>query len=58
MFDELERLIDGNEREENETIWDYSEKCKKIYKSNNPSSMYLTDKAYINVLIACILMNK
>lgn len=58
LFDEIEKIIESTPVNDGESTWDFSERCKRKYALEHSSSMYITDKAYINVLAICIMMNK
>ncbi len=59
MFNDVYAIVEQNIKNQNETIFDYVKKCKKIYKEQYPLSMYIEKNSiYIELIVIIIILNK
>lgn len=59
MFNDVYDIVEQNSKNQNETIFDYVNKCKKIYEKQYPLSMYIErNSIYIELIVIIIILNK
>jgi len=59
MFNDVYAIVEQNIKNQNETIFDYVNKCKKIYEEQYPLSMYIEKNSiYIELIVIIIILNK
>ena len=59
MFNDLYGIIEQNSKNQNETIFEYVNKCKKIFEEQYPLSIYIEKSSvYIELIIIIIILNK
>lgn len=59
MFNDVYDIVEQNNKSQNETIFEYVSKCKKIYEKRYPLSMYIErNSVYIELIVIIIILNK
>lgn len=59
MFNDVYDIVEKNSKNQNETIFNYINKCKNIYEEQYPLSMYIErNSVYIELIVIIIILNK